>query len=313
MLFTTTEELKASLGTLHQNMTFGTLLSFVEQAQMKYLAPAVGPALLDALSQPTDQLNADYQAARKHLRASLVHYVVLEAAPFLAVAMGNLGLVEQNTPNAAPARQWVYHNFVDAAAEQGDAQLDIALTWLDVKAPNFPEYAASEAYQESRTQLLRNAHELGKYLSIKNSRRAYLALLPFLMRVEELEIRPLLGDERLDALHAALGSGEPLSAEDAKLLAAVRPALAHLTMATALPELAVSVTGAGIRVLSDNDGIRERQAAKPDVVGALSVKAGQLATQYLERLNRLIDAGQPDEEPWAAELPDNSNSPSFRV
>ncbi|MDB5270080.1 MAG: hypothetical protein JWP58_3120 [Hymenobacter sp.] len=312
MLFTTTEELKASLGTLHKNLRFDTLLSFVEQAEAKHLAPAVGAELLEKLSEPTEQLSADYQALRKKLRAALVQYAVLEAAPFLAVSIGELGVVEQSALNAAPSRQWVYHNFVDAAAEQADANLDIALLWLDTKAADFPEYQASANYAEARGQLLRNAHELGKFLSIKNSRRAYLALLPFLARVEELELRPLLGDERMDALHAALVAGN-LSVGDAALLAAVRPALAHLTMATALPELSVSITGAGIRVLSDNDGIRQRQAAPADVVGALSRKAQGLATQYLERLNRYVDNTRPDEEPWAVTVPDNSGKPSFRV
>lgn len=312
MLFTTTEELKASLGTLHKNMKFETLLSFVEQAEAKHLGPAVGAELLEKLSAPTADLSADYLALRKKLRAALVHYAVLEAAPFLAVAMGELGLVEQSAGNATPTRQWVYHNFVDAAAEQADANLDIALVYLDFKAADFAEYQASENYAEARGQLLRNAHELGKYLSIKNSRRAYLALLPFLQRVEHLELRPLLGKERLAALHAALASGQPDPA-DLELLELVRPALAHLTMATALPELSVSITGAGIRLLSDNDGIRERQAAPSDVVAALSRKAQTLATQYLEELNRFVDAGRPEEEPWAVTLPDNAGKPSFRI
>ncbi|WP_375418118.1 DUF6712 family protein [uncultured Hymenobacter sp.] len=315
MLFTSTDELKAALGTLHKNLRFETLLSFVEQAEAKHLAPAVGLELLEKLAEPTAQLSADYLALRTRLRAPLVHYAVLEAAPFLAVAMGELGLVEQSAGNATPTRQWVYHNFVDAAAEQADQLLDVALVWLEFKAAEFPEYAESETVRESRAQLLRNAHELGKYLSIKNSRRAYLALLPFLSRVEELDLRPLLGNERLDALHEALAAGPALSAADKDLLAAVRPALAHGAMAAALPELSVSVTGAGIRVLSDNDGIRQRQAASPEVVAGLSRRAQGLATQYLERLNRLVDAGRtaPGDEPWAAELPDNSNSPSFRV
>ncbi|MBF9239455.1 hypothetical protein I2I05_18830 [Hymenobacter sp. BT683] len=314
MLFTTTAELKESLGTLHKNMKFETLLSFVEQAEPKHLAPAVGFELLEKLGLPTAELDADYLALRTRLRASLVHYAVLEAAPFLAVAMGELGLVEQSAGNATPTRQWVYHNFVDAAAEQADQQLDVALMWLDFKAGAgaFPEYVQSEQYQLSRGQLLHSAHELGKYLSIKNSRRAYLALLPFLQRVEELELAPLLGEDRLAALRTALRSGAP-SQPDQKLLALVRPALAHLTMAAALPELSVSITGAGIRVLSDNDGIRQRQAASADVVGALSRKALGLATQYLERLRRHLDAESPLAEVRAAELFDNSGKPTFVV
>jgi hypothetical protein len=312
MLFATTEELKESLGTLHRNLSFETLLSFVEQAEAKHLVPVFGTELLEAVSAEKSGLGPVYLAMQKRLRACLVHYVVLDAAPFLAVSLGELGMVEHSAGSATPARQWVYNNFEDAAANSGDQLLDVALVYAEFKAEFLPEWSGSEACRSSREQLIRNAHELSKYLSIGNSRRAYLALLPFMQRVEELELRPLLGDERLDALHLALQAGN-LSAEEKKLLDLVRPALAHRTMATALPELAVSITGSGIRVLADNDGIRERKAASATTLSALAAKADGVATQYLERLNRYIDAQQPEAEPWAAELPDNSNSPSFRV
>jgi hypothetical protein len=313
MLFTTTDELKGALGTLHRNMQFETLLSFVEQAEAKHFAPIFGLELLEKLSQASADLSITYQALRTRLRASLVHFVVLEAAPFLAVSMGELGLVEQSAGSATPARQWVYHNFVDAAASSAEQLLEVAMVWLEFKATEFPEWMASPAAQDSRAQIIRGAHELGKYLSIGNSRRAYYALLPFLSRVEELELQPLLGDTRLALMHTALKEGGQLSDVDKEFIAAVRPALAHRAMAIALPELAVSITGNGIRMLSDNDGIRQRHAASADVVAQLSRKADSVATQYLERLRRLIDSEEPEAEPTAAELPDNTNSPSFRV
>ncbi|GAB2954827.1 hypothetical protein GCM10027048_20470 [Hymenobacter coalescens] len=312
MLFTTTEELKQHLSTLHQNLRWETILSHVEQAETTHLAPYVTQELIDELSQPTADLSPVQVALRKRLRDAAAHYIVLDAAPFLAISAGDVGMMEQRTDQATGARQWVYNNFVDAAADNGDRLLDAALVWLEFKADDFPTWNDSDLARASRELLLQNAHEVSRFVGIQESRRTFGALLPYLRQVEDLEIRPLLGDELTDELKAALAARQ-LSAEQKQLLEQLRPALAHRAYAVALPFLSISVTGRGIRLLSDNDGIRQRLAAPEKVVASLASAADQVATQYLERLKRHVDGGRPDAEPWAVTQHSNADRKSFRV
>jgi hypothetical protein len=312
MLFTTTEELKQHLSTLHQNLRWETIFSHVEQAETSHLAPYVTQELIDELSRPTAQLSAVQVALRKRLRDALAHYVVLDAAPFLSISAGDVGMMEQRTDHAQGARQWVYNNFVDAAADNGDRLLDAALVWLEFKAADFPTWDESELARAGRELLLPNAHELSRYVGIQQSRRTFCAMLPYLRQVEDLEIRPLLGEVAMDALQDALAARE-LDEAQRKLLELARPALAHRAYAVALPFLSISVTGRGIRLLSDNDGIRQRPAAPEKVVTNLAAAADKVATQYLEGLKRHIDAGRPEAEPWAVTQHSNEGRKSFRV
>jgi hypothetical protein len=312
MLFSTTDELKACLGTTHQNLNFDTLQSFVDQAETVHLVPVFGFELIEELSVAGEQLSDVQKALRQHMRKALGFYAVLEAAPFLAVSMGEMGMMEPQTQNAGPARQWVYNNFVQAAADNADKLLDAALTWLEFKAADFPTWTASQAYRTSQELFIPSAGVLGKYLSINGSRRTYLAMLPFLRRVEDLELRPLLGEELFDELKARLMARE-LTDEDKKLLKELQPAAAHLAMSGGITELSIAITAGGFRLLSDNDGIRQKLAAPADRVAALSRTAAGLATRYLENVKRLLDAQRPEAEPNAAELYDNAGKPSFWV
>ncbi|MCC2546409.1 hypothetical protein LJY25_08130 [Hymenobacter sp. BT175] len=312
MLFSTTEELKEALGSTHKNLNFETVKSFVDQAETVHLVPAVGFELLAELSAGDEELNEAQKALRKHLRAALGYYAVLESAPFLAVSMGELGMMEAQTQNMTGARQWVYNNFVQAAAGNGDKMLDVALTWLEFKATDFPTWTSSEAYQSSQELFISGAHVLGKYIGIGDSRRTFLAMLPALRRVEDLNLRPLLGDEACDELKARI-VGRTTTPADKKMLDLLRPALAHLGLSSALPELSIAITGSGFRLLSDNDSIRQSQAAPAERVAALSRSEASIGTSYIERLKRHLDALHPEEESSAASLYDNAGKPSFVV
>jgi hypothetical protein len=321
MLIRSIDQLKAALGSTNQNAEFETLESFIDQAELRYLQPALGEEFLrelnDALDAGEETLSGPQKALLKHLRRALAYYAMLEAAPFLAVSFNEMGLQEQNAQHAQPARQWVVNKFEDSAASNGDSLLDITLFWLESKASDFPTWRDSDAYTVSKELFFHSIYDLAKFVNVGQSRRTFLALRPIIRRVEELEILPLVGQERFDALKAAILMPATLTATDKALWAAIKPALAHKVVEEALPELPVQVTANGLRVLSDNDGIRQRLAASLSQMEPLRRNAAKFATSYLEKLAGLIDtlnaAEQPTQEPRSYSLPDNTGSKCFRV
>ncbi|HEX8349096.1 MAG TPA: DUF6712 family protein [Hymenobacter sp.] len=326
MLIRSIEELKAALGSTNQNVEFETLGSFIDQAELRYLQPALGDIFLQELNDALDareageaELSGPQTALLKHLRRSLAYYTMLEASPFLGVSFNEMGLQEQNADHSAPARQWVANKFENSAASNGDTLLDTALFWLESKASEFPTWRESEAYTVSKELFFHSIYDLAKFANVGQSRRTFLALRPFIQRVEELEILPLIGQERFDALKEAILTPGTLTAADKTLWAAIKPALAHRVVEEALPELSVQITSNGLRVLSDNDGIRERQAASLTQIEPVRRNAARLATAYLEKLAQHVDALNAAEQPTvvlpkkAYSLPDNSDSKCFRV
>ena len=313
MLFNTVEELKACLSSVYKSQAT-SLLTFVGTAEMLHLAPSLGQGLVDQLGNlPAVNPSAHLVALRERLRPALAYYAVLEAAPIIAVSMNDLGVNEANAAGSAPARQWVYNNFVEAASATADKLLDLALAWLDDHADDYGQELDSKEYRSRSRLLLANAAQLGNYLATAGSRRFFLALLPTLRQVEEFEISELLGPDLLEDLRDGLQSGLPPSADTVKLLGLVRPVLAHRALAQGILSMSVALTGTSLRLLSDNEAVRQRLAADEKTISALSQQATATADKWQARLAAYLDEQRPTEPSVSAELHDNSGKPSFWV
>jgi hypothetical protein len=313
MLFNTVDELKACLSTVHKSQAT-SLLGFVATAEALHLAPSLGAGLVHQLGNlPALNPPAHLVALRDQLRPALAYYVVLEAAPLLAVSMNDLGVNEQQAAGAAPSRQWVYNNFIEAASATADKLLDLALAWLDDHAADYVQELDSKEYRSRSRLLIANAAQLGMYLATGFSRRFFLALLPTLRQVEEFEINDLLGETLLEDLRDGLESGLPPAADTKQLLGLVRPVLAHRALAQGILSMSVALTGTTLRLLSDNEAVRQRLAADEKAISALSQQATASADKWQAKLAAYLDEQRPTEPTVSAELPDNRGSKSFWV
>jgi hypothetical protein len=313
MLFNTVEELRECLSSVHKQNS-GSLLSYVATAETLHLVPALGEGLVEQLGNlPATGAPPHLVALRARLRKALAYYVVLEAAPFLATVVSDMGVTETSAPSAAPTRQWSYNNLVEAASATADKLLDAALAWLDAHAADYADELDSSEYRLRKRLLIASADELGQYVATAGSRRFFLALLPTLRRVEDFDIEDLLEPELLEELREGLASGLPPTPAARELLRLVRPVLAHRAIAQGVLSLSVALTGTSLRLLSDNEAVRQRQAASPEALSALSQQATAHADRYQARLATYLDALRPTAPPVLATLYDNSNSPSFVV
>ncbi len=313
MLFNEVEELRARLSSVHQQNA-SSLLSYVATAETLHLAPVLGEGLVEQLgSLPASGAPAHLLTLRDKFRAPLAYYAVLEAAPFLSVTLNDMGATESEAPNSPSVRQWVYNNFVEAAAATADKLLDQALAWLELHAADYADELDSAEYRSRKRLLIASADELGRYVATAGSRRFFLALLPTLRQVEDFDIEDLLGAELLEELRDGLASGLPPTPATRELLRLVRPVLAHRAIAQGVLSLSVALTGTSLRLLSDNEAVRQRQAASPEALSALSQAAHGYADKYQAKLATYLDALRPTAPPVLATLYDNSNSPSFWV
>ncbi|RDC63275.1 DUF6712 family protein [Adhaeribacter pallidiroseus] len=326
MLLNSTPDLKLYYGTLSKNTTFATLKPFVILATQKYLVPAIGSAFLNELTTgitvtaPDSLSVVAFEGVTAELyallAASLAYYTMLEAQPFLTQQTGNLGTQEANVKDMMPVRQWVYNQAENATAENADRLLDAALELLEKDAELFAFWKNSEQYTISSSLLISSTAELNRYVNIQNSRRAYLALRPYLERAEILYIAPEVGDELLAELKQLSAAPNP---ELNTLAAKIKPALAQFALKEALPDLPMVISGTGIRILNENDGIRSRLAASESQIANLATKAELLANRYMAEVLRQLDltnqTGEnlPADKNQTWQAPDNTDSASFWV
>jgi len=327
-MFKDVSQLKKHLAGVQKKLSEGTIMPYVDQAAAKYIIPSIG---LEFYEELRDLALAAQEPAQEHqalaitlLQRSVAYYALLEALPFLVVQIGDLGVVEVDITNSTPIRQWNFYNLETVTATNGDTYLDQFLLHLERYADEFPTWMASDEFTLSRELLINSTGELNKHVPISNSRRAFLALRPYLVRATDLYILPLTGQDLLDKI-----LDPPDGVKEYKTAAGhLAKALAQYAMLEALPELALQLNGAGFRLLADHDGIRERLNTKEEERRMRYTKALSLATQYLATAKHYLQqhvAQLPEFEQSPAyeapqpgqlrptKLKDNSNKPSFRV
>ena len=322
---TTTEELKDHLGAIQMNLEEATILPFCEQAELQYIIPAIGQDLYDYLALGAG-LDVTETALLTHLKRSIAYYALLEALPFMTVSVGDGGTSETADSKTSPVRQWTYQKIEEAAAQKADTFLDLALKFLEWKAAFFPVWVSSPAYLLSRELFISSTEQLSKIIPIAGSRRAFLLLRNYIERAELLYIRAWTGPELFEELKAAQVA-DSLTADQEILLQKINRALGNYALFEALPEIAVSITGQGIRILSDNDGIRQRLAAKASDITVLRSSVEGAARKFSADFKQYLDENaelkfptyfnsktyqDQVQQPKSYELPDNSFQKSFR-
>lgn len=327
MLIRTTEELKTVLGAVNKNMSFGSILPYIEQAALTHLVPVLGTEILAELEARLleDDQTPAFVELLATVRRPLAYFALLEALPFLNVRIGDAGVLEATSANAAPTRQWSYQGVELATAKNAEVFLDAAVRYLETHQAAWPAWSTSEACTLRRGQLMPDAVTLSRYLNLQGSRRAYLAFQPFLERAENLYLRPMVSGDLLDVLKERLMGGVQ-TPQDTALLQRLRPALAQLALAEALPELSISMAGAGMSVLTDSYVVKQRLSSPQEELERLAGRARTLADRYVTELRQFLDRNveaYPEYQDSDAytnpgsqqtyEVPDNAGKPAFWV
>lgn len=328
--------MKACFSRLNKNTEFASFASFVADAQDKYLVPLIGQETVDELQTwyddaatravegyeeiPQDIANTKllYQVQR-----ALTYYTLLEAAPGMLLDIGDNGLVETSADNTTGARQWTVRDFSDYLAENADIFAESLLSFLEKNKADYEFWDTSDFRKETRKLFVDSGTTLARYVAVNQPRRFFLGMLRSINRVEDLRIRKILGDNLFEELKTQLSEGA-LTEENEKLLAWIQPVVAFLAMVDVLPSIVVTISSNGIKVLSENDGIRQRQAAGPETVQGQVIKHINHAAEYEAILLNFLHSNAADyplfEVPQADEISarslpswsDNDDRKSFR-
>lgn len=170
--------------------------------------------------------------------------------------------------------------------------------------------------------MINSSAPLTHWAAITQGRRAFLMMQTFIRKAENLWIKPLLGSVLYDDVKAGI-MAKNLSEDLQTLLDSyLIPVLVDRTLMEALPKISFQISTAGIRVLSDNDGVKQRLAADPQSVGAMVINYKASADQLTFEAKRFLEANPekypsyayPISETGATRAPtefDNKNKPSF--
>jgi hypothetical protein len=313
-LLKTTTEMKACYGRLNVNTAFESFASFVADAQDKYIVPLIGQDAVDALQEWYDAYTDGEEEQDianlkllKQVQRPLTFYTLLEAAPGMILDMGDNGLVETMADNTTGARQWTVNKLELYLSENADTFAESLLSFLEKFKADYAFWDESDFRKAARKLFIDSGSRLTDHIKISQPRRFFLSMLQSINRVESLSIPVITGQELFDDLKTKMEDGT-LSEEEETLVAKIRPLVAYLAMADVLPQIAISITSSGIKVLSENEGIKNAQAADPNLVNGQVQYNLSMAAKYEGILRNFLNDNATDYELFPVPETDNSDT-----
>ena len=280
------------------NSDFESFAPDVKLVEAAHLKPLIGPALyndLNALSEADlAALSGPMGELRDELLCAAANLAAAEYLPMQQVQMTDSGVYLLTTGDKKTAFQWQINQLLAAFRRKGFNALERALAVLDehVDEPAFEAWATSAAGTASHKYFLNTAAQFSEHYGINNSRLTYLALLPTIRKMERFAIEPVLGLEFYLELKEQVMDRD-LSADNLLVLEQyVRPALAHLVVAKAVPELGMGLNGDAIELnvyRPDDTNGKEADASIDSLLGMKVQQAAADGQVYLTRLRQYLN------------------------
>ena len=296
-LIRTIEQFRDYVG-VNANFDLANLQPAIRLVERQRVRPLLGPALyneLAALSSADLQAALDDEASAQGgllrlLQEAVASLALVEYLPLGQVQVSDLGIELRVNKTAF---QWQVNELRVAFRRTGYDALEEVLGYLDEHASDFPGWATSAAASEARRQLLATALDFTRYYDIGGSRLTYLALLPTLRRVERFRIGGVLGALYLLELRTELLAGAVSADNQLVLEEYVRPALASLTVAAAVPEVGMSLRDGNLELdvyRFDNANEKEADASIDQLLARKVAQAEADGQAYLTQLRQYLNA-----------------------
>jgi hypothetical protein len=295
MLLTKEEEL-ARYVRLDANDFPDVLPPEIERLEQQLLRPVLGPELLTWLQEQYDAGVDEGSVAAQLLRvvqAPLARLGVAGVVVELQMTVSSTGIQIMSTGTQKTAFQWQTKALEKTLARKGYLDLVLLLRWLETNRDASAELQAWAAGpgQLLRRQLIVSPDEFSYFENIGDSWPVFEALKPLMRRQELFILEPQLGAEFLAELRDQVRTRALTPDNEVLMQTYVRPALASLTLARAVPELGLRLTGDGIELMVariDDSNEKEADAGLDQLLQARAFEAQRAADILLEKMRAYL-------------------------
>jgi hypothetical protein len=319
MLIKDEGELKGVLGGVQQTITWETMQPFVKQAEMDYILPAIGEAFYDELC-GLETPNEPQIKILDRLKITSGYYALTIGLPQLLVAIGDMGAALNLQGGMAAMPKWTFSELMNSSIKKADKSLEGAMTWLeknkDLKVDNqlvFQTWIGSEVYTISNSLFINSATELTEFFpNVQNSRRLYLILRNYIKKVEEYQLKPVLG---VDFFNAIKQPNNTDSAENQgkkeHVLQLIKYFIANKAFSEALPFLNINED---FTLVTKSDGVSNEAMLDQNRRDGLKVNCDDNALIYLNKLKSFLDKeAKPASRVGAGVFSEYFNSEQYKL
>lgn len=278
--------------------------AWIKNAEVLYFRPLLGKDLLDELDTALEATPSEKQQELiDSVTFALGNLAMMDFMPANMSIITDGGNVEPTSDSGQSARQWVTIAQVNTMCQAGFRRLEDIVVFLEENLSDFDSWTSSWYFTEGRKRFVPNALVFNRYYEIAESGWTYYHLLASLKTVEDGPVKSLLGSAYFTELKDKLALADPgLNPVEEQLLERLQAAIAPLTMAKALPRLAVEIgpQGVTLRRTNTSQSITAFEAATADEKAELVKAADAQGKAALEEAKAILYANADVFTTWKA-------------
>ena len=256
------------------------MLPDFEGVQKKYIVPILGKDLYNTIeseattnpSEPSDLLKLVLRAV-----APLGYFSDLA---MVSTQITDMGVGTVSSEHFVNAQRWQFLQLKENLEDKGCAALEELITWLyEDSATEDITWTVSDGFNT----IIKTGKEFNQYFTIYQPYRTFESLRPIVKKIEDEEVRPLIGDTFFEYLR---DNTEP-SADEKTIIQLIKKAIAYLTIKSASELLPVRISADGFTVLlthnpdANNQGHQQAPAVQMSVLATRCEESGR---GYLQTL-----------------------------
>ncbi len=283
---------------------FNRLKPHISNAETAYMRPLLGSALLDELQEYYDQpptgTLTDVQEATAELitkvQKSLIHLAYWMGFQVLNATISDGGFKRTESPTSKGLFHYQETELKEYFKTAGFNAMDEVLEYIETNIEHFNEFKASPNWSILKSAFIPDTKTFNAIIDIKSSRLTFLRLKSYTMLVEDLDVRPILGDAIFDEIKTEMVKDAP-AAKVLAILPSIRKAVAFLSSAMLMEESGADLTDKGL-YFESTQGItisgNTKQPAKIEQIAALAKRNRMYGDNYLDGLKSYLVGNATD-------------------
>jgi len=310
MLFKTIEEIKQFLA-VGAGTDFNRLKPHIQNAETAYLRPLLGNGLFKELqdfydSPPENPLvgqNILFGELLSLVQRTLIHLTYWSGFQVLNATISDGGFKRTETEKVKSLFKYQEVELKEYFKTTGFNGLDEILFYLEMEinksegeTVNFKSFADSDGWTILKSSFIPDTSTFNAIVFINHSRLTFLRMKSPMQLVEDLDIKPVLGETIFNEIKLEMVKQEP-AAKVTAILPYIQKAIAYLATALLMEESGADLTEKGLYFESTdayNNLLTNKQPAESDRINFLAKRNKGIGQNYLEQLKSYLIVNATD-------------------
>jgi len=310
MLFKTIDEIKQFLA-VGAGTDLNRLKPHIKNAETSYLRPLLGTELFKELqdfydnppANPLEGGNILLKELLSLVQRTLIHLTYWSGFQVLNATISDGGFKRTENEKVKSLFKYQEVELKEYFKTTGFNGLDEILFYLETEIKksegetvNFKSFADSDAWTILKSSFIPDTNTFNAIVFINHSRLTFLRLKSPMQLVEDLDIKPLLGESIFNEIKLEMVKNAP-SAKVKSILPYIQKASAYLATALLMEESGADITEKGLyfeSTSSENNLMTNQQPAESDRINFLAKRNKGIGLNYLERLKSYLIANATD-------------------